>query len=382
MKNLKYILIALLFVPLALMAQEDYKDINSKIEYTNPTPHRVKKIVDVESEATPKNIILLIGDGMGYAHFYAGLTANRGKLHIQNMKYMGMAKTHSSDNYTTDSAASGTALASGEKTNNGVIGLDKDGNSIPSILEQAKAQGRATGLVSTSAITHATPASFIAHQPKRSMYEEIAADFMTGDVDVFIGGGADFFVKRTDERNLVNELKEQGYVVTKNLKEARSTKEGKLAVLTAPKHNPRYHQRGDLLPDATKKAVQVLDKNSEEGFFLMVEGSQIDWGGHQNDISYVIEEMLDFDRAVGEALKFAAADGNTLVIVTADHETGGLNLADGNEDLGYVKVLFSSGHHTGIGVPVFAYGPSAKEFMGIYENTDIYHKMAKLWNIE
>lgn len=114
----------------------------------------------------------------------------------------------------------------------------------------------------------------------------------------------------------------------------------------------------------------------------MVEGSQIDWGGHQNNISYVVEEMLDFDRAVGKALEFAAKDGNTLVIVTADHETGGLTLQGGDEKKGYIKAQFACGHHTAIAVPVFAYGPGAENFIGIYENTEIYHKMANLWKIK
>lgn len=381
MKNL--ILSALLFIlPFSIIGQEDYKTIDTKTEYTNPNPYKVKSHVIKIQSKTPKNIILLIGDGMGYAHFYAGLTANRGDLHILNMKSMGMAKTHSANRYTTDSAAGGTAISAGVKTYNGAIGVDVNGNPVPTILEQAKGQGRATGLVSSSAITHATPASFIAHQPKRSMYEEIAADFMTGNVDVFIGGGSAFFTKRKDQRNLLKELVEQGYEVKMSMKDAKSVKKGKLAVLTAPQHNPPYPERGDLLPQGTKKAIEVLNNNSEEGFFLMVEGSQIDWGGHQNDITYLVEEMLDFDRAVGEALKFAAKDGNTLVIVTSDHETGGLTLEDGDEKTGYVKVKFSSGHHTGIGVPVFAYGPGSKNFIGIYENTEIYHKMAELWDIK
>lgn len=380
MKNIITATLLLCTYCLTTLAQEDYKDINTKTKYTNETPYLVKEITqNIRTNKTPKNIILMIGDGMGTAHLYAGLTANRGQLYIQNMKYMGLSKTHSSDKYVTDSAAGGTALSTGKKTNNGTIGMDKDGKSIPTFLEKAEAIGKATGLVSTSAITHATPASFVAHQPKRSMYEEIAADFMFADVDVIIGGGYSFFSKRTDKRDLFEELESKGYTTSRTIDQVRDFESGKLLVLTADEHNPAYNERGDMLPQATELAINVLQKNSKKGFFLMVEGSQIDWGAHQNDIKFVVEEMLDFDRAVGEALKFAEKDGETLVIVTADHETGGLTLIDGNESTGMVQASFSTGHHTGVGVPVFAYGCGAESFTGIYENTAIYHKMAKLW---
>lgn len=379
MKKIKLITLIFLILPLSfsLSAQENYKEVDTKVEFTNPTPHKVKKIKDIPQGTTPKNIILLIGDGMGTAHFYAGLTANHGKLHIQNMKYMGISKTHSSDNYVTDSAAGGTALASGVKTSNGTIGIDANGEKVATILEIADKEGKATGLVSTSSITHATPASFIAHQPSRSMYEEIAADFLLTDIDVFMGGGYSFFANRKDKRNLIQELEDKGYLVTQDLESITKKTSGNVAVLTADTHNQPYVQRKDMLPIATKKTINILNKNSDKGFFLMVEGSMIDWGGHKNDISYVVNEMLDFDRAVGEALSFAAKDKNTLVIVTADHETGGLTVLGGDESKGYVKVGFSTGHHTGVGVPVFAYGPGAEDFMGIYENTEIFNKMLK-----
>ena len=375
----------LLLIPFFLFAQEDYKDPKNKEtlkSYTHTTPHDVKELPQINSNKAPKNIILMISDGMGTAHFYASLTANRGKLHILNMKYMGLHKTHSSDNYITDSAAGGTALSSGVKTNNGAIGVDSEGRKVPSILEQAEDRGKATGLVSTSSIVHATPASFIAHQPKRSMYEEIAADFLLTDIDVMIGGGYNFFTERKDQRDLVQELKEKDYTVSENLDEMSDFTQGKLAVFTAKEHNKAYPDRGEMLPDATDKAIEVLNNNSNKGFFLMVEGSQIDWGAHKNNISFIIKEQLDFDRAVGKALDFAAKDGNTLVIVTADHETGGLTLKGGDETTGYVKAEFSSLGHTAVGVPIFAYGPGAKEFIGVYENTAVYDKMAKLWKIK
>jgi alkaline phosphatase len=176
-------------------------------------------------------------------------------------------------------------------------------------------------MVSTSAITHATPASFIAHQPSRNMYEEIASDFLNTDIDVFIGGGLDHFTKRKDGRNLVQELEKKEYRIETDIKSIKKVKKGKLAGFTADVHNGRTKERGDMLTVATETALTILSKN-KKGFFLMIEGSQIDWGGHAGSTIYVVEDMLDFDQVIGQALKFAAKDGETLVVVTADHETG------------------------------------------------------------
>ncbi|MCF8223963.1 MAG: alkaline phosphatase [Bacteroidales bacterium] len=335
----------------------------------------------VEEEKQAKNIILLIGDGMGVSQLYAGLTANHGQLNITGMKHIGFQKTYSYDDYTTDSAASGTAIATGEKTRNGMIGMSPDSVKVKSILEISEDEGKSTGLISTSSITHATPASFIAHQVSRGMYEAIAADFLSTDIELVIGGGKNNFTEREDGRNLLEDFEKKGYSVYDNLEEALTCDNDKMIAFTAGGHNPRYSEgRGDMLPEATGKALEMLG-DDPQGFFLMVEGSQIDWGGHANDIDYIIEETLDFDRAVGKALEFAEKNGETLVVVTADHECGGLTLKDGSFESGMVTPGFSTGGHTGIMVPVFAYGPGADEFMGVYENTDIIKKMMKAYGL-
>lgn len=363
-------------------AQDAYMDAEAEdIEkvYLGADPYKVKTFTQKFKAEKPKNIIFLIGDGMGVSHVFAGLTGNRGRLFIENCRHIGFSKTQSADKYITDSAAGGTALSCGVKTYNGAIGVNTDTVSIPSILEEAEAKGLATGLVSTSAITHATPASYIAHQKKRSMYEEIAADFLKTDIDVFIGGGLAHFIGRKDKRNLLTELKEKGYTVENDMAKISKIKKGKLAGLTAQVHNERMDARGDMLPIATKTAINILDNNSgDKGFFVMIEGSQIDWGGHAGSTIYIVEDMLDFDRAIGEAIKFAAKDGETLVVVTADHETGGLALTGGDMETGMVKGAFPTGGHTGVMVPVFSYGPGADEFIGIMDNTEIHAKMKKL----
>ncbi|MBS2100225.1 alkaline phosphatase [Carboxylicivirga linearis] len=379
------LILALLLITAGISAQEEYKDIkNEKFEYTAEQQHEVVQfdIDDVRFKRKPKNIILFIGDGMGAAQVFAGITANGGELNIQNMPFVGFSKTQSADNYVTDSAAGGTALSSGKKTTNGTIGLDAYGNKATTILEYAERNEKATGLVSTSAITHATPASFIAHQPSRNMYEQIAGDFMNTDIDLFIGGGADFFMKRVDGRDLLQELRDKGYRTAYNMQEIEPVTEGKLAVLTAVGHNAGYRDRGDMLTEATTKAIEVLSNADSKGFFLMVEGSQIDWGGHQNDASYNTGEVLDMDKAVGEAIKFAINDRRTLIIVTADHETGGMSVNEGDMSIGYIKAAYTTGDHTGIMVPVFAIGPGAEEFTGIYENTEIFEKMYKLFKFK
>jgi alkaline phosphatase len=337
-----------------------------------------QKNANYPGRSKPKNIILLVGDGMGLAQIYAGFTVNHGQLNLLSIKNIGFSKTNSATNYITDSGAGGTALATGYKTYSGAIGVDKDTIPRRSILEYANMKGLSTGLVSTSAITHATPASFIAHNKTRDDYEGIATDFLKTNIDVFIGGGRKNFSDRSDNRNLLNELRAKNYQVIFSMDSIKNIKQGKLAGLTASESNLSIIEgRGDMLPEATKTAMNILS-NNKKGFFLMVEGSQIDWGAHANNADFVTSEVIDFDKAIGTALEFAQADGNTLVIVTADHETGGMTIVDGNYDAGTITAGFSTTSHTGIMVPVFAYGPGAEMFQGIQENTAIFDKMMLL----
>lgn len=330
----------------------------------------------------PVNIILMIGDGMGPTQIYAGMTVNHGSLNLERCTYTGFQKTYSANDYITDSAASGTAMATGTKTKNGMLGQDSSGTVVKSILEYARDNGLATGLVSTSAITHATPASFIAHVKSRNEYEKIARFFIRRGPDVFIGGGWDHFARRKDGENLLDSLRQQGYVVVPSLDSVSAPLPAKLAALTAPVHNPPVAEgRGNMLPKATRIALDILSKDPD-GFFIMVEGSQIDWGGHANDQDYVVTEMIDFDRAIKEALDFAEKDGHTLVIITADHETGGMSITGGDPEKGTLEAAFSTKHHTPIWVPVFAYGPGAENFTGIFDNTDIFKKCMALFGFE
>ncbi|WKN41005.1 alkaline phosphatase [Tunicatimonas pelagia] len=330
-----------------------------------------------EEPTPPKNIILLIGDGMGVTQVTSRFYYGEGEPNFQRFPYIGLIKTSSSRQKITDSAAGATAFSAGVKTYNGAIAVADDTTSVPTIAELV-ADDLSTGLIATSSIVHATPASFYAHVPARSQYEEIAAQLTTSSVDFFAGGGIQFFIDREDDTNYLDSLTVNGFMIdTAQLqKPASFSMEQKYGFLLAPDGMPKMQEgRGNFLPQATQMALDYLSQD-DDGFFLMVEGSQIDWGGHANDAEYIIEEVKDFDKTLGVALDFAERDGNTLVVVTADHETGGFALSS---DGSYNDIIgtFSTGGHTPDLIPVFAYGPGAESFAGIYENTGIYDKMVE-----
>ena len=329
-----------------------------------------------------KNIILMIGDGMGVSQIYAAYTVNKGILNLEQSAYIGFSKTNSADHYITDSGAGGTAISTGVKTNNYSVGVDMHGTPKKTILEMAEIYGLSTGLVATSPITHATPASFIAHQKSRDENLLIAKDFIHSGIDIFIGGGRAYFENRDNGVSTSDLLRRSGYTIVYELKEIQANDPNNIGCLVADTSLPKLSEgRGNYLAQATRIALSRLSRNPK-GFFIMIEGSQIDWGGHDNDIDYVVSEMIDFDEAIGEAFRFADENPGTLVIVTADHETGGLSIIDGNIPTGQIKTHFSTTDHTAVMVPVFSYGTGAEEFAGIYENTEIHNKMMKLFGFK
>ncbi len=317
----------------------------------------------------PKNIILFIGDGMGHAQIQSALLATDTPLDMQRATHAAMVTTHSFDDLVTDSGAGGTAIATGHKTRNGMIGMDPDSIAIPSILDIFAANGRSTGVVVSCAVTHATPASFIAKAVSRHHYEDIAAGFLSSKVDVVIGGGISHFNKRKDGQTLTDSLEQKGFSYLNELPESGSDYQ-KLLVLTDSVHPPSMLDgRGDLLPNGVKIALESLSQN-DQGFFLMVEGSQIDWGGHANDSAFLVTEMFDFDRAVKIAYDYADEHPETLVLITADHETGGLTIIHPTKH-DPIVFHFSTKSHSGVAVPLLAYGAGAENFGGIIDNTDI-----------
>ncbi|WP_264524209.1 alkaline phosphatase [Flavobacterium sp. N502536] len=322
----------------------------------------------------PKNVILLIGDGMGLTQIYAGYTANKGQLSLFNIPTQGLSITKSSDSYITDSAAGATAMATGHKTNNRFISVDENGKALELITQQLAQKKYKTAIISAGNITDATPAAFYAHQPERSFSEPIAADFITNPSDILIGGGAKEFKNRKDGKDLSKVLKEKGYTFSDQFKTLDTIKNSRFVILEDAAVVSMKEGRGDFLTKSLSKTTTVFSK-TKNPFFIMAEGAQIDYGGHKNDLEYVVREMLDFDKLVGQAMEFVDQNQETLLIVTADHETGGLSLIDGSIAKGYVQGSFSTNDHTAVPVPVFAYGPGASNFMGVYQNTQIYTKI-------
>ncbi|MBK9107263.1 MAG: alkaline phosphatase [Saprospiraceae bacterium] len=324
----------------------------------------------------------MIGDGMGVAQITAGLYENNNRLEIERCTMTGLHKSHAADNLITDSAAGATAFSAGIKTNNGYLGLDPQGRKYESILRYAEMRGMSTGIIVTSTIVHATPAAFYAYNTNRNNYEEIASDILDSGFDFVIGGGKKYFERRTtDSINLIDDLRKKGYFVTDYFEQEYQSwiipDSKKIFYFTADGDPLPVMSGRNYLPKASKDGVEFLQKLDNKGFFLMIEGSQIDWGGHANDSKYIISEMLDFDKAIKEIIDFAEKDQQTLVVITADHETGGYAI-NGGHLFGNLKTSFTTTHHTAELIPVFAYGPGAELFSGIYENTEIYHKLKKL----
>lgn len=319
------------------------------------------------SKKAPKNIILLIGDGMGLAHIHAAYTANFNALNLYNFRITGLSRTSSHDSYITDSAPGSTAFSAGIKTNNRAVGVDHTGVAVPLLPVYMKEKGKRNIIVSTGDITDATPADFYAHQPERNSSEAILRDLANEPIDLLMGAapnGFDAIIRSTmpqfklaDSPAAIPEKSTDRWVVL-DKKADFSIQRG----------------RSNWAVEAFTKAVQYGAHN-KAGFFLMQEGAQIDNGGHNNKLSYLVTELLDFDQVVKAALEFADKNGETLVIVTADHETGGLTLVNGDPAQGLVRGHFSTNDHTAIPVPVFAYGPRSYLFSGVYENTAIHQKI-------
>lgn len=329
----------------------------------------------------PKRVILMIGDGMGLTQITAGAIAKKHPLALEQFQHIGLVKTHSTK-LITDSAAGATAMATGSKTYNGAIAMDKHQKNLPTILEQAEEKDWRTGVVTTATVTHATPACFYGHQPKRSGVNRLlAAEFLTKDIEVLMGGGWNYFSEGPEGRNLIDEARDKGYFVVDSLETLGLYRPERLICLISPQLPPPVEERGDFLPQATQKAIEILNNPTDSPFFLMVEGAQIDWGGHKKESDYIVREMLDFDRTIERALEFAKTDGETLIIVTADHETGGYSINGGNLQEGTVEGKFTSDYHTATMVPIFAYGPGAASFAGIMDNTEIFYKLKYLMGL-
>ena len=374
--TLLYALIATTFTPLSMQGQNRR---DKEQTYILEKPYQVEVIKPAEGTKI-KNVILMIGDGMSLMHVYSAWVANRGKLYLDNCQSVGLSKTYCANKLITDSGAGGTAIATGQKTNYHYVGVDTLGRPLKSLINLASEKGLSTGMAVTCRLWDATPADFCCHNIDRDAEAEIVTDYLNCGIDYVFGGGSKLFENRADGRNLFNELRQKGYQTPRTWEELEKVKSGKVFAITDSVDTPLPAERGDLLARTSLKGIELLNQN-KEGFFMMIEGSQLDDYGHFNDLDLLMQEVHDFDRTVGDIFKWAAQDGETLVIVTADHETGGLTLVDGDLNEGRIVCKFSTGGHSGVMVPVYAFGPGAELFTGIYENTAIFDKIKKLLNL-
>ncbi|MDE6857535.1 MAG: alkaline phosphatase, partial [Alistipes sp.] len=333
-------------------------------------------------------IIYMIGDGMGLAHLsMVAIEGGYEPTAFDRAHNVALISTYSANNRVTDSAAAGTALATGCKTDNGMLGVRSDGSPVESIMAEASRSGMATGVVVTSSVLHATPGAFYAHVASRGDEEQIARDLVASGLDVAIGGGRKvLFEAECGGATCAEALRSAGYTVVESLEEAAGVTDGRLVGLCAENHMPSMlGGRGDFLPKAVDKALEILSANAVSegsGFMLMVEGSQIDFESHGNNTEGILAEMRDFEQAVAAAMDFADRTPGTLVVVCADHETSGMAVVSNNRDFteseSGIRYVYGTTSHSGAYVPVYLYGTGAECVNGLLDNTALAQRLGEM----
>ena len=319
--------------------------------------------ISVQTKKIPKSIIFIIADGLGIGQFTL-MYYDISDFAPADFTHTGLMTVHpSGQRKVPDSANTASSMATGVKTHRGGIGVDENDNPVKTVLEWAEEIGMSTGLVATSSVAHATPASFAAHIDKRSKYEEIALQMAQSGVDVMLGGGKDHFSGEPLEV-----FSNKGGLVINEFDDTIDTKQPLLGLFADNHLRSAMEDREVATLDMTRLALKLLEKNSN-GFFLMVEESQVDFAGHGNNSEYLSAELSSLNSVLRFCLDYQKEHPNTLVLFTADHETGGMSVEDTSE--GSLDIQFTTGHHTANMIPVFAIGPGAEAFSGVYDNTDI-----------
>lgn len=324
-----------------------------------------------------KNVIYLIGDGLGLNQATAAYYANKNQLTIFNINDIGFQVNNALGAFTTDSAAAGSALATGEANANRHISSTVDGQDIPSLSDFFDQKNYSVGVLTLGNVADATPSAFYGHNVERDNADEITRYLLNGHVDLLCGSGMREFTNRKDGVDLIGDLKKAGYTFITDASEIDDQK-GKVICIDERLDKAVEESTMNFLADATKDAIEYLQNQSDKGFFLMVEGAKIDYAGHAKSLPGSIIETFSFDLAVAEALKFADEDGETLVVITGDHETGGLVLLDGDEQTGRIMGVYVTNDHTPAMLPVYAYGPGSDKFTGVYRNTEIARKIKSM----
>lgn len=325
-----------------------------------------------------KNVILLIGDGMGLNQLAAANYVNFG-LSTFFMQYIGLLSNHAKDATTTDSAASGSALATGEQHANRHISMSEEGVLYPSLTDFFFQRGLACGVVTLGNVADATPAAFYGHNTERDYAQELTQELLAGKLTLLAGSGVNEFTQRSDGSDFIASLERAGYDVIRTIDEIPQSGK-KVICLDETMGDAADTNTVGLLAQATHHTIEKLVKESQgNGFFLMVEGAKIDYAGHACCLPGSIVETLSFDAAVQEALRFADSNGETLVLVTADHETGGLTLLDGDNATGHLTACYVTNDHTPTLLPLFAYGPQAIRFIGKYPQYEVARRIRQLF---
>lgn len=362
----------LIITAAALLLLSCKQESEPKLQYyATPNPYEITCVEMPAVTNEVRNVIVMIGDGMGLEQVSCAWVLNHGKLNLDSFPYVGLSRTYCTNELITDSGAGGTALAAGVKTGYSHVGTAADSTDVFSILVKAQQLGKKTGVSVTCHFADATPCDYCCHNEFRYNQEDLIADYVDCGVDYLTGGGLDWFtVNRTDGRDITREMAAAGYTVALTEEELMAAELPVIGLL-APDNLPVAMERGDLFRHNVARGLDLLSREGgENGFVMMIEGSCIDDWLHENQLDKAMEELLDFDRTIGDVLQWAAADGHTLVVVTADHNTGAITLQDGNLEEGQIGVHFGSSSHNGIAVPVYAWGPGADQFTGIRENAD------------
>ena len=368
MKKITLIALAASLLAVSCKHKEEEKVLQY---YTTPHTYDIVDVTMPPVDNEVRNVIIMIGDGMGLEQVSCAWVLNHGKLNLDRSPTVGLSRTYCTNELITDSGAGGTALAIGQKTGYSHVGTAADSTDVPSVLVKAQELGKKTGVVVTCHFADATPCDFCCHNEYRYNQDDLIADYVTCGVDYLAGGGLDWFtVNRKDGRDITKEMAAAGYTVALT-EDALMKAELPVIGILAPDNLPVAMERGDLYRHSVARGLDILSRESgDKGFVMMLEGSCIDDWLHGNDIGKAMEELLDFDRTIGDVLKWAEADGHTLVVVTADHNTGALTLQDGDLEEGRIGVAFGSESHNGIAVPIYAWGPGSKAFTGIKENDE------------
>ena len=363
---------------------------NTHVTLTKKQETYLPKFINDGVDQPVTKIILLIGDGCSLPQWYAGYTANGGALTTFNLKHIGLSKTSSADNYVTDSAPGASSIATGEKMENRHLGISPASQKLNLLTNYLVDKNFSIGIASSGDVSDATPAAFYAHIQDRDSSIEIIQQLKNSNVQILAGAGNDkinkiSILQKKQTAVLNNQILDSllpNYTITHSINDLLAPTTKKTLVIDQLAGLSVQEGRGPWLSQSFQNITKSLELNKSKQFFMMIEAAQIDYGGHANNIEYVVKELIDFDKLIGKAIQYADENKGTLVIITGDHETGGLTLHDGDYKNQSLSAQFATNDHTGIPVPVFSYGYRSYLFDGVYENTALFNKIKTAINME